>query len=72
MSDMIGLLKDEMIDSVTVEIIDQKELAEQLLSQAKEQGVSLVGPGDLLSQLPWEDKVKVKGHPSEPGLRTYS
>jgi hypothetical protein len=33
---------DEIIDPVTGEIIDQKELAERLLAQAKEQGVSLV------------------------------
>ncbi|WP_158677230.1 hypothetical protein [Arthrobacter sp. PGP41] len=33
-----------MIDPVTGEIIDQKELAERLLAQAGEQGVSLVGP----------------------------
>jgi putative transposase len=35
----------EMIDSVTGEIIDQQQPAQQLLTQAKEQGVSLVGPG---------------------------
>ncbi|NUP74396.1 MAG: IS256 family transposase [Sinomonas sp.] len=40
-----------MIDPVTGEIIDQKELAERLLAQAKEQGVSLVGPGGLLAGL---------------------
>ncbi|MEE1621842.1 IS256 family transposase [Zafaria sp. Z1313] len=40
-----------MIDPVTGEIIDQQELAEQLLAQAKEQGVSLVGPGGLLAGL---------------------
>ncbi len=40
-----------MIDPVTGEIIDQKELAERLLAQAKEQGMSLTGPGGLLSQL---------------------
>jgi putative transposase len=40
-----------MIDPVTGEIIDQKELAERLLAEAKEQGVSLVGPGGLLNQL---------------------
>jgi putative transposase len=40
-----------MIDPVTGETIDQKELAEQSLAQAKEQGVSLVGPGGLLNQL---------------------
>lgn len=51
MSDTTGMLKETMIDPVTGEIIDQKELAEQLLAQAKEQGVSLVGPGCLLSQL---------------------
>ena len=36
----------EMIDPVTGEIIDQKQLAEQLLAQAKAQGMSLVGPGN--------------------------
>ncbi|WGD36863.1 transposase [Lysinibacter sp. HNR] len=36
---------------MTGEIIDQKELAAQLLAQAQEQGVSLVGPGGLLSSL---------------------
>ncbi len=40
-----------MIDPVTGEIIDQKKLAERLLAQARDQGVSLVGPGGLLSQL---------------------
>lgn len=32
------------------EIIDQKELAERLLAQAKEQGVNLVDPGGLLNR----------------------
>jgi hypothetical protein len=44
-----------MIDPVTGEIIDQKELAERLLAQAKEQGVSLVlaaVPGNSASVLP--------------------
>ncbi len=41
----------EMIDPVTGEIIDQQQIAEQLLAQAKEQGVSLVGPGGLLGRL---------------------
>ncbi|WP_197061856.1 transposase, partial [Sinomonas humi] len=40
-----------MIDPVTGEIIDQKELAERLLAQAKAQGLSLVGPGGLLAGL---------------------
>jgi len=34
----------EMIDPVTGEIIDQQRVAEQLLAQAKERGVGLVGP----------------------------
>ncbi len=38
----------EMIDPVTGEIIDQRQLTEQLLAQAKAQGMSLVGPGGLL------------------------
>jgi putative transposase len=41
----------EMIDPMTGEIIDQKELAEALLEQAREQGVSLLGPGGLLAGL---------------------
>lgn len=51
MADTTELLDDAMIDPVTGEIIDQKDLAERLLAQAKEQGVSLVGPGGLLNQL---------------------
>lgn len=51
MADTTDLLDNEMIDPVTGEIIDQKDLAERLLAQAKEQGVSLVGPGGLLNQL---------------------
>lgn len=50
-ADTTELLDNEMIDPVTGEIIDQKDLAERLLAQAKEQGVSLVGPGGLLNQL---------------------
>lgn len=41
----------EMIDPVTGELIDEKQIAERLLTQAKEQGVSLVGPGGLLGGL---------------------
>lgn len=41
----------EMIDPVTGEIIDEHQIAEQLLAQAKEQGVSLIGPGGLLAGL---------------------
>ena len=51
MADMTDMMEDEMIDPVTGEIIDQKDLAERLLAQAREQGVSLVGPGGLLNQL---------------------
>lgn len=35
----------EMIDPVTGEIIAEHQIAEQLLAQAKEQGVSFIGPG---------------------------
>ena len=41
----------EMIDPVTGEIIDQQQIAEQLLAEAKEKGVSLVGPDGLLAGL---------------------
>ena len=50
-SDSTTEMAGMMINPVTGEIIDQKELAERLLAQAKEQGVSLVGPGGLLNQL---------------------
>lgn len=40
-----------MIGPATGEIIDMKVLAERLLAQAKEQGVRLVGTGELLNQL---------------------
>ncbi len=41
----------EMIDPVTGEIIDERQLAEQLLAQARVQGVGLVGRGGLLAGL---------------------
>jgi transposase-like protein len=41
----------EMIDPVTGEISDQEQLAEQLLAQARAQGMPLVGPGGSLSGL---------------------
>jgi len=40
----------ETLDPVAMEL-DQRQLAEQLLVQAKEQGVELVGPNGLLNQL---------------------
>lgn len=40
----------ETLDPVTNDV-DQQQLAEQLLAQAKEQGVDLVGPNGLLNQL---------------------
>jgi len=40
----------ETLEPVTDEV-DRRELAEQLLAQAKEQGVDLVGPDGLLNQL---------------------
>ncbi len=41
----------EMIGSMATDIVDQKQLAEQLLQQAEEQNIELVGPGGLLNQL---------------------
>jgi putative transposase len=43
--------QEEMIGSMTTDIVDQKQLAEQLLEQAKEQNIELVGPDGLLGQL---------------------
>jgi len=40
-----------MIELMTVDSIDQRELAERLLEQAKEQNIELVGPDGLLGQL---------------------
>lgn len=51
MADATELLEDEIINPVTGKIFDHRELAERLLAQAKEQGMSLTGPGGLLSQL---------------------
>jgi len=43
-------MMSETLESVAIEV-DQKQLAEQLLAQAKEQGVELVGPNGLLNRL---------------------
>lgn len=40
-----------MIDPVTGGIVDQQQIAEQLLEKAKAEGVFLVGPGGLLGEL---------------------
>ena len=40
----------ETLESVATDV-DQRQLAEQLLAQAKEQGIELVGPNGLLNQL---------------------
>lgn len=40
----------ETLESVAIDV-DQRQLAEQLLAQAKEQGIELVGPNGLLNQL---------------------
>jgi putative transposase len=42
----------DTIEAVTAdEVVDQRQLAEQLLAQAKAQGVDLVGLGGLLNQI---------------------
>ncbi|GAB3382203.1 hypothetical protein GCM10027360_63880 [Amycolatopsis echigonensis] len=46
-----GVGSEEMLDPVSGESIDQRQLAEQLLAQAKEQGVDLVCPDGLLNRL---------------------
>jgi len=43
--------QEEVIGSMTTDIVDQRELAEQLLEQAKGQNVELVGLDGLLGQL---------------------
>ncbi len=44
MSDTTELETDVIVDPVTGEVIDEKNLALQLLEQSKEQGVGLIGP----------------------------
>ncbi len=52
MTEMAGLTdQEEMIGSMATDIVDQKQLAEHLLEQAKEQNIELVGPDGLLGQL---------------------
>ena len=41
----------ETLDPVASTDLDHRQLAEQLLAQAKERGVDLVGPNGLLNQL---------------------
>jgi putative transposase len=41
----------ETLDPVATTDLDHRQLAEQLLAQAKAQGVDLVGPNGLLNQL---------------------
>ena len=41
----------ETLDPVATTDLDHRQLAEQLLAQAKQQGVDLVGPNGLLNQL---------------------
>lgn len=41
----------ETLDAVMTDEMDPQRLAEQLLAQAKEQGVDLVWPGGLLNRL---------------------
>lgn len=41
----------ETLDPVASTELDHQQLAEQLLAQAKEHGVDLVGPNGLLNQL---------------------
>jgi transposase-like protein len=43
-------MMSETLESVAIDV-DHKQLAEQLLAQAKEHGVELVGPNGLLNQL---------------------
>ncbi|MFC9351563.1 hypothetical protein [Arthrobacter sp. NPDC057013] len=40
----------DTMDPMATEM-DQQELAQQLLAQAKEQGIDLVGPDELLNRL---------------------
>jgi putative transposase len=41
-------MMSETLESVAIDV-DQKQLAEQLLTRTKEQGIELVGPNGLLN-----------------------
>jgi putative transposase len=43
--------QDGMIEPMTTDIVDQKQLAGELLEQAKEQNIELVGSDGLLGRL---------------------
>jgi transposase-like protein len=52
MTDTINVVAAaEQVPAESATPVDQQQLAEQLLVEAKEQGVELVGPGGLLNQL---------------------
>jgi putative transposase len=51
MTDTIDVVAAEQGPAEPATAVDQQQLAERLLAQAKEQGVELVGPGGLLNQL---------------------
>jgi hypothetical protein len=52
MTELVDLTDREvMIGFMTTDIVDQKELAEQLLREAQEQKIELVGPDGLLNLL---------------------
>jgi transposase-like protein len=52
MTELVDLAdRDAMIEPMSVDTIDQRQLVEQLLEQAKEQNIELVGPDGLLGQL---------------------
>ena len=50
-SDVAATAAEDEGPPAGVSAVDQQQLAEQLLAQAREQGVELVGPGGLLNQL---------------------
>jgi putative transposase len=50
-SDVAATAAEDEGSPAGVSAVDQQQLAEQLLAQAREQGVELVGPGGLLNQL---------------------
>lgn len=67
MTDTTDAEVDEMVNPVVGEIVEQEELAEQLLAQAREQGVSLTGSGGLLSQFANDVPKTVSTDRARPG-----
>ena len=64
-----GLILTETLDPVAKQTSDTQELAQQLLEQARTEGVELIGPDGLLNRLTktvLETALEAESSPSRP------